>query len=99
MQTDVWWIFEMSGKYLIVLDVLSGIWKSVILIPEHLGNTEAEFDKNLLICTVSDIGKQQPTKFNRLYWNHYENILPKMLNNPKYGDVTWKYFCLFLQCS
>ena len=27
------WIFKMSGKYLIVSDVLSGVWKSVISIP------------------------------------------------------------------
>ena len=30
---DVWWIFKMSGKYLIVSDVLFGVWKSVISIP------------------------------------------------------------------
>ena len=28
-----WWIFKMPGKYLIVSDVLSGVWKSVISIP------------------------------------------------------------------
>ena len=33
---DVRWIFKMSGKYLTVSDVLSGIWKSVILIPVNI---------------------------------------------------------------
>ena len=41
------------------------------------------------MCEVSDIGKQQPTKFNRLSCDHCDkNLLPKMLNNPNYGDVT-----------
>ena len=41
------------------------------------------------MCEVSDTGKQQPTKFNRLYCDHCEkNLLPEKLNNPKYGDVS-----------
>ena len=37
---------------------------------------------------VNNIGKQQPTKFNRFYCDHCEkNLPPNMLNNPKYDDV------------
>ena len=33
LPNDVRWIFKMSCKYLIVLDILSGVWKYVISVP------------------------------------------------------------------
>ena len=55
---DVQWIVKISGKYLIISDILSGIWKSTISIPEQcppklIVSTCKAFFMHLCICVYS----------------------------------------------
>ena len=54
---------------------------------DKLGVTKENFDKNALTVSITNHGYQAPQPFVRFYCTECQKtFLPKLLNNPKYGN-------------
>ena len=99
MVHDVQWIFKMSSKYLIVSDVLSGIWKSVISIPAYVSFViKSLLNVNAMaICVLVWMGQT----LNMLLWLHAV-VSPRNVNkrqNCFFLSSYCVFFTIFLRMS